>query len=693
MKPRHRVRGWTAPPPLLLMALTLIGSTAALCSETTPFTPREKAFYADQATVNFVRPGLVFNILGATVATDGTVKVHFTMTDPKGLGLDRTGVVTPGTVSSSFILATIPNSSNYYQAYTTRTKTSTYAPTAGKKVKQASADSGGTYTKNADGDYTYTFATKLPASYDKTATLTIGLYGSRSLAEFDLGVNYASTEYSFVPSGAAVTKVRDVIATSNCNKCHTDLNFHGGSRRGVPMCILCHAPAYGDVQNTNPETDNTIDMTTMVHRIHSGATLPSVKAGKPYQIIGFGNAVSDFSDVTMPSDIRNCAFCHDSKATQADAWLTRPSRAACGSCHDNVNFATGENHANLPQVSDNQCKSCHVPEGELEFDASIKGAHTIPTMSSMLPKRIATITSVDNAGPGNAITVHFQLKDGNGAVVPLNTLNRLYVVLAGPTTDYVAMGSHGYVSEDVTKTSTLSGDTYAYTFTNKLPANASGTYTVGLEGRDVATLLPGTTKQQSVQFNISNVTYNFSVDGSAVAARRQIVSLDKCNGCHANLVLHGANRNKIEQCVLCHNPVENDGARRPAAKLPAESVNFALMIHRIHAGEEQTRDFTIYGYGGSANNFNDVVFPSTLNNCSACHVNGSENVPSKATATIADPRGYLNPVHAATGACLGCHTSLDAASHALVNTSTLGESCATCHGSGRDQDVSKVHAQ
>jgi OmcA/MtrC family decaheme c-type cytochrome len=66
-------------------------------------------------------------------------------------------------------------------------------------------------------------------------------------------------------------------------------------------------------------------------------------------------------------------------------WMTKPTRATCGSCHDDVNFATGQNHPAGPQPSDNLCANCHIPEGELEFDASIKGAHTVPRFSQDLP--------------------------------------------------------------------------------------------------------------------------------------------------------------------------------------------------------------------------------------------------------------------------------------------------------------------
>ena len=58
--------------------------------------------------------------------------------------------------------------------------------------------------------------------------------------------------------------------------------------------------------------------------------------------------------------------------------MFKPNRAACGACHDTVNFETGVNHLDLPQRSDTQCANCHVREGELEVtDASIIGGHTI----------------------------------------------------------------------------------------------------------------------------------------------------------------------------------------------------------------------------------------------------------------------------------------------------------------------------
>ncbi|MGB9610070.1 MAG: OmcA/MtrC family decaheme c-type cytochrome, partial [Bryobacteraceae bacterium] len=453
-----------------LAALLLITSTVLVSSTQSPFTQRDKAFYADEATINFVRPGLVFKILGHEIAADGTVKVRFRITDPKGVPLEREGINTPGPISTSFILAYLPNDGNHWRTYTTRLKTSTWPPTAGKQARQSAADSGGSYQKVADGEYVYTFGTKLPANYDKTATHAISLYGNRNLSEFDLGVNYATDNYYFVPDGSAVKRVRQVITTESCNKCHEDLSFHGGSRKGMDNCILCHSPAYtiGNtaVQNINPETGNTIEMTVMIHKIHMGANLPSVQAGQPYQIVGFGNSVADYSKVGMPSGANNCQWCHvekNDKAAQKDAWLSNPTRTACGSCHDNVNFATGENHLGIIQVSDNQCKNCHIPQGELDFDASILGAHVTEQNSSLVRGAVAKIERIDNAQPGKKPVITFSLKDRAGNPMAISDLipgagrGRLAFTLAPLDVDYgLNFGTattKGYVNETVTVTS------------------------------------------------------------------------------------------------------------------------------------------------------------------------------------------------------------------------------------------------
>ena len=692
---KHHV---VAKSVLIALAVTLGAATHS------PYTTRDKAYYAAQDVVNFVRPGLVITVNSAKIDPNGTITAVYTVTDPKGLPLDIAGVSTPGAITLSYVAAVLPNGQTQYTSYSTRSRTGAAVGT----ITVAGPDSGGTRTQLGSGQYQYVFATKASAGFDAGATHTIGVYGNRNLTEFNFGISYASTVYNFVPNGSPVTRTRDVVKTESCNNCHDQLAAHGGSRRVVELCVLCHTP-----QSVDSATGNSVDFKVFVHKIHMGSQLPSVLAKTPYQI-----GSSDYSDIVFPANPRRCETCHQQNtgAAQATAYLTNPSAAACGSCHDDVNFATGVNHAGGPQIDDKLCANCHIPQGEIDFDASIKGAHVVPTESAMLSGINLTLVGVAGGTKGNVPTVTFTVKDNSGAAIPLSKLGFLQLTMAGPTSDYgySSFGSDvttpGYVTESAIAAPCTGDGTCSYTFKHAVPANASGTFAVGIESRRAETLLPGTTKQQVVQYGAKNQVAYFSVDGSAVTPRRDVVATASCNNCHSALSVHGTLRNQTEYCVLCHNPSNTDASVRVVATnpddkaAPPQGVNFNLLVHRIHDGAHQVADgrtYTVVGFGGSHNDFSDITFPAMspnsqtgdLTNCSMCHVNGSEqNLPSGKNAVV-DPQGPLNPVQPITSACTGCHTSLPAASHALSNTTTLGEACASCHGPADDFGVAKVHAR
>jgi OmcA/MtrC family decaheme c-type cytochrome len=607
----------------------------------------------------------------------------------------------------------------------TRPQTS---PINGRTEVQASGESRttGTLQTVALGEYIYTFKQKAVGkggtAWDKGATHRMGVYGSRNLTEFDLGTYNDDETITFVPAGGVPTVTRDIVRTGACNKCHDSLAAHGGSRKSIELCDMCHT-----AQSIDPDTGNSVAMNVMVHKLHMGEALPSVKAGGKYQIIGHNQSVADYSSVVYPAtpgDPRNCQTCHDPAfgATQQDVWMKNPTRAACGSCHDNVNFATGANHVNLPQISDNQCSSCHMVKGELEFDTSILGAHTVPVNSAEIPGFVVDITKVENGTPGNAPLVSFTLKTKAGDPFPLTQLqggsNRLNFVLGGPTTDYgnTSFGSDvktaGYVSETANTASTCdAASNCTYQFTHSIPADAKGTFSIGSEARKGYTLQAGLPQQQSVTYGAKNDVFYFAVDGSDVQPRRQVVSIDKCNSCHVSLSLHGANRvDNIEHCVTCHNPSDTDAAQRPNAKdatdkaSPAQGINMAYMIHRIHTGEKMAEvgaSYTVVGNGGSHNDFSEVRYPVMGNTgavgdvakCYVCHVNGSEAKLTAATNQVINPSAKLSPAGAVTSACTSCHNGNPAFAHALSNTnSQFGESCDVCHGGTADFNTTKVHA-
>jgi len=231
-----------------------------------------------------------------------------------------------------------------------------------------------------------------------------------------------------------------------------------------------------------------------------------------------------------------------------------------------------------------------------------------------------------------------------------------------------------------------------------------------VEARRTETLLPGTTKQQSVTYGTPNRVAYFSVDGSPVTPRREVVASANCNQCHVALSVHGSLRNNPEYCVMCHNPSNTDASVRVNATVPADKaappqgIAFPLLVHRIHDGVNMLADggsYTVVGFGGSHNDFSGTLFPAMspagkatdLANCSLCHVKGSEANLPVGLNNVVNPQGWINPDGATAAACSGCHVAKDAAAHFAANTSSLGESCTVCHQTGAMFDVNKMHAQ
>jgi OmcA/MtrC family decaheme c-type cytochrome len=354
-----------------------------------------------------------------------------------------------------------------------------------------------------------------------------------------------------------------------------------------------------------------------------------------------------------------------------------------------VNFASGEGHVNMPQISDNQCKNCHIAQGEMDFDASIKGAHKNPRFSSLLRGVNFEILNVADGSAGKRPTVTFSVKDNSGNGIPAGEMSTLRLYVAGPTNDYAA-----YVQEDARKAECNAQGVCTYTFAKAIPEDAKGTHAIYVEGYKNATLLEGTQKQIAQRDAGMNKLHYFSVDGSAVTPRKQVVSLEKCNACHGSLALHGDQRLDVQGCVVCHNPNETDVARRPAGEMPGQTIDFKTMIHRLHTGQELTHEYTIYGYGNVAHDMTRFGFPGNRASCDACHVNDSQQLPLRdGMLPVKDPRGVLDPLGPVTAACTGCHSSTYAKSHALANTTRLGESCAACHGQNAEFSVDRVHAQ
>jgi OmcA/MtrC family decaheme c-type cytochrome len=626
-------------------------------------------------------PGLHVKLRGVSVEGRQVV-VSLVAVDDFGTGIDAR----VETLALRFTLALAPADGSAYRNLVTRTET---AGTA--SALQPSTDSGGVLTQATPGVYTYSFKTQLPDGFDAAATYVVAGWGDRTSLT---GERYVDNfVVPFVPAGGAAGPLRQEITDAGCNACHLQLEAHGGARRSVALCTTCHSVGFGDAQSGND-----IGFPVMIHAIHRGENLPSVKGGMPYQIIGFQGAVNDFSDVAFPQDLRNCQTCHVPAAAQSDVWKTKPGKAACLSCHDRTWMKKdvpppGYTAHPFGVTDDLDCNACHGPNGTY---ASEK-VHALPENDPASPTLRLSLRSVTGVAPGGTPVVKFTAKDAAGAPLDLAalpsgvTVNRIAVTIAGPTTAYRSVftstmkgsGAVGTTVADATP-----GD-YTWTAATALPADLAGTYGVALEGR---------LAKAGVNFASPNPITYVAVTDTTPVKPQLAASVAQCNACHQQLNLHGGLRHDVEYCVMCHNPSATDIARRPAAELPAQSIDLRVLVHAIHGAELREKPFVVYGFGNAKNDFSGVRFPAGASRCDACHVSLDatgleEGEPANVVKDAAGAVVRSTPAGAAV--CSSCHDSEGAQVHMELNTVGLGsdarEACTVCHDADAEFAPAHVH--
>lgn len=358
-------------------------------------------------------------------------------------------------------------------------------------------------------------------------------------------------------------------------------------------------------------------------------------------------------------------------------WMTNPTRRTCGSCHDGVDFASGDGH--IKQTTDGSCYFCHEPDTGDEYDLSVAGAHQVAFKSGQMPGILIELLGITDTDPGDTPTVSFTVGNKYGPVNPAN-LDRLRAYFYGPNTDVIM-----YAQETVGSKAFKQGGAWHYTFETPLPMDATGSYTVSFEAYNEIELDMGMETEEETN-SVEQTTLAFAVTDSAAKPRRMIVDDEKCEACHENLGGHHG-RTNAQFCVSCHNPDLIDIAPVP------ESVNMKWMTHKIHRGSDLENGYIVVRNRGTYN-FSHVEFPGDLRNCETCHVNGSEQLPlPSGLLSQLTPNFWWTDIEPVSAACLSCHDSDDAAVHAFVNTSFFGESCSTCHGEDKGVAVDKVHAR
>ncbi len=542
----------------------------------------------------------------------------------------------------------------------------------------------GTFENLAGGFYRYTSA------YDPTGRVVDGdsLRVAIQLSASDLPAENAWCDFDAdltTPNDcvSGTTLTRDIVQTADCNVCHgptseTKLSFHGGGRTDVEYCVACHNPS-----------GNT-DFTLLVHKIHAGETLE--------------NGFRTYSNVRFTRDLDDCVSCHTGGGADVDNWRTQPNRVACGSCHDDVNFDTGENHgAGGVQMNNRFCANCHPPDGPVTTarlpvaTVHLGGARTAEAETYRgLGNGYAIENLVYDASADEVTVVYSVGKDGSRMdleTAPEWTNGGSLALRAGwDTVEYVNTGS-GSAPAQPTRinaldiggaVSLLPGNRYEAVF--EPPSGASNTITVHLEGRPVADLLA--TGSYSERIPVASAIASVDIEGgrSTTQPRRVIVDPTLCARCHdsggAGLSAHGSSRvGETAACSVCHNAYATDINRRPADPMTTpdgkreESIDFKRLIHQIHAGDTLTNGVVVYGFGGSPNDYGSVGFIGNLTNCETCHVPdsySSEAARAAAPTTIdtgadvSDAGDDLN-ISSTTSVCASCHDTAAATDHMLLH--------------------------
>jgi OmcA/MtrC family decaheme c-type cytochrome len=308
-------------------------------------------------------------ITSATADAAGLLTVNFTVKDAAGAPYTKLTAV------SADVVKLVPGSNGSasdWVAYIYRKQTvgakgpnDDWPAAEGAEAWQPTSESSGTgaangtLTNHGDGSYTYVFKKNLATAVGVDGTTLVGY--DRSLTHrvsIMMGGHQGPTadaNFDFRPDGAAMTERRDIVQTETCKNCHGwEFHGHGGNRLTMENCVTCH------VANTfDPHGGESLDMKVMTHKIHAGRELPSVAAGGEYAIWGNSNTKHEWALEEFPAVLANCTACHTGTAAQADNWKMKPTREACGSCHDDVDFAAGTNH--MVQANDANCAGCHPP--------------------------------------------------------------------------------------------------------------------------------------------------------------------------------------------------------------------------------------------------------------------------------------------------------------------------------------------
>ena len=535
---------------------------------------------------------------------------------------------------------------------------------------QATTENSGTLTNRGDGIYIYRFATNLR---NVTAPLAVRLRRQRGAPRRHRvprrrGSLPTQPRLHLGPAGGELSVPRKIVDNAQCNECHASWRRTAARAPRRDYCVTCHNPGSGDAQS-----GNSVDFKTDDPQDPCGRDAAERQAGHPYVIWGF-------QQQPRTTSRRSSSRSRSPTAASATA-ATAPRRppATPGSSTRRSRPAARATTTS-PSPSPSRAGSTRTRGGPACPSPQRARAAT-PRPSSRRATRASTTRPNNPGRPADVPVVSYELL-GLDAVAGAQPVVTFRVLVNGAPADlrqacrpsfepghaprapsgprlHVAWRSpEGSVGDAVglqqrrqrRYSSAASRGAVRQHSSPTLSANADGSYTTGA-GRPrhvpagvihVSVGIEGLLLLRARRGAAEELGPDSVVAGARRRPpRREIVDLAKCDACHDRLTAHGDNRvNNIEICVLCHNPNATDNGRRPANAepdaidgLPEQAIDFRQMIHKIHRGEElteaQLRHLRLRRTG--PNDFKEVRFPGTVENCLICHNEDTFRCPSTPT--------------------------------------------------------------
>lgn len=637
-------------------------------------------------------------------------------------------------------------------------------------TSRPSTERDGTIVDHGDGSYTYTFTTNVSTSpanawetvYEPGLTHRLAVQISGTIAASGLSIaNPTDIIHDFVPAGGTVTSKREIVTTAACNSCHGKIGTttpHGG-RVDTRYCVVCHTDQRrigrtvssptstgllsGSTYVVNDEAQGNFPV--MIHKIHKGEKLA-------LQGYNYGGVL--FNEVGYPQDILNCRKCHQQSADapQGDNWKDKPSRRACGACHDNIAFVTNPTptgftlHSGNEQADDTACSGCHTAddiEGYHVTTVATSNNPNVPTGVAKFEYVISSVTVTNTSQPQITFSI---LKDGVPAIIEAysaatNTTTLISGFTGGPRFDIAFARPQDGITAPVDFNLNITGTSPSNVSLLTVWSGANGTLTDNSNGTYTA-IITSTTGS----FPADAVMRTVVMDGSFTqvspagtryarpvaktvtgdTARRDVVSTAKCDSCHEWLGLdpsiHGGSRANVQYCVTCHNSVRN-GKNGSSSDLTTRTTSWSASLnnitHSIHAADFRNNAFTWH----DDQDYELVVYPGILNNCEACHNAGTYDYSASmysnlwgkfvlnttTTGTLFGDANDYGTNGAATNLvtttitekCFACHDSTTDKAHMTLNGGGINvarsvaynyvETCLLCHGSGKVSDIKTKH--